>query len=120
MASLHSSDLPSWQFSSHFHLAIANATLAFCGNTGAHDWINDGPCSGVTHNATCCQVCIRAASQVECVAIKDRIATDDIRRQRGNDVQLAVANERVVARAGRHLEFAISVPPRLITRRDDM
>lgn len=120
LASIDSSDLPSWQLGSHFHLSITNATLAFCGNTGAHDWIDDRPCRGVAHHAARCQVRIGAAGQVECVTIKDRTATDDIRRQRGHEVQFAIANERVVARPGRHLEFTVPTPSSLATQRNDM
>ena len=119
LASIDSSDLPSWQLRSHFHLSITNATLAFCGNTGAHDWIDDRPCRRVAHHAARRQVRVGAASQVERVTIKDRIATDDIRRQCGDDVQFAIADERVVARAGRHLEFTVPAPSSSVTQQND-
>ena len=35
-------DLPSWQFGSHLYFSITDATLAFGGYAGAHDWVDDG------------------------------------------------------------------------------
>lgn len=100
-------DSPSGQFGSYLHLSITDAPFTFCGKSGAHDWIDDGACRDIAHHATSCQVRVGAAGQVVRVPIGDRVTTDDIRRERGKDVQLAVANERVVARAGGHLEFPI-------------
>lgn len=101
-------DLPSWQFGSHLHSSITDAAFAFGGYAGAHDWVDDSAGCGVAHCAARRQVCVGAACQVECVPVKNPLATDDIRCQRGKDVQFAIADKRVVRRCRRHLEFAIS------------
>ena len=100
-------DLPLWQFGSHLHFSIADAAFPFGGDAGAHGWVDDSTGCGVAHRAARRQVRVGAARQVERVTVKDPIATDDIRRQRGKDVQFAIPNKRVVRRCCRHLEFTI-------------
>ena len=75
-------DLPSWQFGSHLHFSIADAAFTFGGDAGAHGWVDDSAGCGVAHRAARRQVRVGAACQVERVAVKDPIDTDDIRRQR--------------------------------------
>lgn len=89
-------DLPPWQFGSHLYFSITDATFAFSGYAGAHYWVDDSAQCGVAHCAARRQVCVRAARQIECVPVKNPLATDDIRRQRGKDVQFAISDKRVV------------------------
>ena len=100
-------DLPSWQFGSHLYFSVTDATFALGGYPGAHDWVDDSARCCIAHCAARRLVRVGTPRQVERVPIKNPLATDDIRRQRGMDVQFAIADERVVRRRRRHLEFAI-------------
>src|SRR5258705_11821032 len=95
------------ELGAHLHTAVVDTTLTPGGKTRAHDRVDNRVGRDVAHYTACALVRAGAAHEVECVPVNDGVAPDDIGGQRWDDVQLIIADERVVRRCCRHLELAV-------------
>lgn len=102
-------DLPGGNLRSDLDSSVPNALLSLCGDTSAHDRVDDRPKRLVADRPARCQIRVRTSSKVVCVSVKDSVATYDVRGEGREDVKVVVFDERVVGARSRHLELPVPI-----------
>lgn len=99
--------VPRRKLSTDFDAAVLDALLALGGEARAHDGIDNGAGGAVADHATRREIRVCTACQVVRVTVEDSVRADNIRSERGEEVQLIVLDEGIVRRRCRHLELAV-------------
>ena len=94
----------------NFNAAVLDVLPTLSSQARAHDWIDNGAGSAVADHPASCEICVRAACEVERVTIEDSVCANNIRCEGREQVKLVVLDECIIRRCRRHLELAIPTP----------
>ena len=104
---------PSRKLCTNFDAAVLDVLPTLSSQARAHDWIDNGAGSAVADHPASCEICVRAACEVERVTIEDSVCANNIRCEGREQVKLVVLDKCIIRRCRRHLELAVSTPMRV-------
>lgn len=103
--------VPSWNLGPDLHPTELDVVALACRQTSTLNRVDDDAGRRIANDTASFPVGVRASGEVVCMTVQDSVPANDIRGECRVNVKVAIFDERVVGRIGRHLKLVVSAKP---------